>query len=122
MIVKTHLVRQFIKIVVVVLLLLSAGCQGKLPETNVKIKQLKSDFLNLTEDTRPWVYYYWIKGHMSKEGITNDLEAMSRVGIGQVLVGSDIDQGKGEYGPVMPLSDEWWELIDHTILETGRLT
>ena len=82
---------------------------------------MEAGFFEPTPETRPWVYYYWVRGHMSKTGITRDLEAMARVGIGQVMVGSDIDQGNGAMGPIEIMSDEWWELIDHTMREATRV-
>ncbi|MCL4401665.1 MAG: hypothetical protein M1436_03235 [Acidobacteria bacterium] len=35
---------------------------------------------------RPWVYWFWINGNLTRKGITADLEAMERVGIGGVLI------------------------------------
>ena len=35
---------------------------------------------------RPWVYWFWLNGNITSEGITADLEAMQRVGIGGVLI------------------------------------
>ena len=46
---------------------------------------LAVSFKNPPETTRPWVYWYWIDENISREGITKDLEAMARVGIGPDL-------------------------------------
>ena len=35
---------------------------------------------------RPWVYWMWIDGNITREGITADLEAMQRAGIGGVII------------------------------------
>jgi hypothetical protein len=71
------------------------------------------------EQTKPWCYWYWISDNISKEGITRDLEAMARVGIGEALIGNifldDIPAGK-----VKVLSEEWWALVEHAIREGGR--
>ena len=45
----------------------------------------------------PWVYWFPLSGNLTKEGITADLEAMQRVGIGGVLY-MEVDQGAAE-GP-----------------------
>lgn len=70
--------------------------------------------------TKPWCYWYWISDNISREGLTRDLEAMARVGIGEALVGNifldDIPAGK-----VKVLSAEWWGLVEHAIREGGRL-
>ena len=47
---------------------------------------------------RPWVYWMWLNGNVTRNGITADLEAMQRVGIGGVLI-MDVDQGAPQ-GPI----------------------
>ena len=49
---------------------------------------LVDGFANPPEQTKPWCYWYWISDNISKEGITRDLEAMARVGIGEALIGN----------------------------------
>ena len=49
---------------------------------------LESGFAHPPDQTKPWCYYYWISDNLSKTGITKDLEAMSRVGIGEALIGN----------------------------------
>jgi len=43
---------------------------------------LKSGFLNPPQSARPLVWWHWMNGNISKEGIKLDLEWMHRVGIG----------------------------------------
>jgi hypothetical protein len=80
---------------------------------------LESGFAHPPDQTKPWCYYYWISDNISKEGITRDLEAMARVGIGEALIGNifldDVPAGK-----VKVLTPEWWELVEHAIREGGR--
>ncbi len=52
------------------------------PEEREKLEQ---GFRNPPDAARTWVYWFWINGNISKEGITADLEAMKEVGIGGVL-------------------------------------
>ena len=68
---------------------------------------------------KPRVYWYWVNGNMSKAGITADLEAMARVGIGGGVI-MEVDCGSPE-GPVHTLTPEWNELVQHTIREAKRL-
>lgn len=82
---------------------------------------LAADFLAPPAETKPWLYWYWINNHISEEGITRDLEAMSEVGIGAALIGNIyLDRVKTE-GPVPMLSEEWKWLTQHAIREGGRL-
>ncbi len=80
---------------------------------------LEEGFSNPPEQTKPWCYWYWINGFVSKEGITKDLEAMKRVGIGEAIIG-DISFG-AKVGDAVVLSDTWWEMIEHAIREGGRI-
>jgi hypothetical protein len=43
---------------------------------------IEKTFLHPPESAKPWVFWYWMHGAVSKEGITADLEAMKEVGIG----------------------------------------
>ena len=42
---------------------------------------LELEFQKPPDEARPWVYWFWLNGNITKEGITADLEAMKRVGI-----------------------------------------
>src|ERR1051326_2346503 len=43
---------------------------------------LISNFQHRPDSARPWVYWFPLDGNISSNGITADLEAMKRVGIG----------------------------------------
>lgn len=68
---------------------------------------------------RPWVYWFWINGNISAEGITADLEAMQRAGLGGVIL-MEVDVGIPA-GPVRFMSPEWRRLFCHAVAEAERL-
>ncbi len=76
---------------------------------------LREAFVNPPEGTKPRCYWYWMKGNISKEGITRDLEAMKRVGIGAAYIG--VIEGGGD---IKALSDPWWEMLRHAVREGTR--
>jgi hypothetical protein len=76
------------------------------------------DFLNPPNDARPWVYWFWINGNITKEGITADLEAMQRVGIGGVLI---MEVDGSPQGPVAFGTETWKEMFRFTCVEANRL-
>jgi hypothetical protein len=80
---------------------------------------LAKNFAAPPASARPWVYWFALNGNLTKEGITADLEAMARVGIGGVLY-MEVDQGapKGKADFASPL---WRELIKHACNEAHRL-
>ena len=80
---------------------------------------LEKDFKNPPPSARPWVYWFWLNGNITKDGITADLEAMKRVGIGGVLI-MEVDQG-APVGPVDFMSPQWREMFKHVVSEAKRL-
>lgn len=68
---------------------------------------------------RPRVYWYWMNGNYTKEGVTLDLEAMKRIGLGGAMI-MEVTCGIPE-GSVRTGTAEWWELIRHTLTEADRL-
>ena len=82
---------------------------------------LDAGFRHPPDSARPWVYWFWLDGNITKEGITADLEAMQRVGLGGALWMWGGGVGEGVKGPVKFLSPQWWELMRHTVQEADRL-
>jgi hypothetical protein len=80
---------------------------------------LERDFLKPPDESRPWVYWFWLNGNITKEGITADLEAMKQAGIRGVLI-MEVDQGT-PVGPADFMGDQWRELFRHVHKEARRL-
>ena len=80
-------------------------------------------FLSPPESSKPWVFWYWMYDGVSREGITADLEAMNRAGIG----GAYLMSIKGPADPplweppVEQLTPEWWDMVLFAIQEADRL-
>jgi len=68
---------------------------------------------------RPHCFWYWMGGYISREGLTADLEAMQRGGLGGAMIFNIA--GHGPEGPVPVFSPQWRELMRHAIREAGRL-
>src|SRR3954462_11926846 len=68
---------------------------------------------------RPHSWWHWMNGNVTADGITRDLEAMARVGVGGAHM---FDVGCGiPQGPATTLSPEWAKMIRHAADECGRL-
>ena len=68
---------------------------------------------------KPFTWWHWINGNVTKEGITLDLEAMAEVGVGGFQAFSaymDIPAGPADY-----MSPLWIELMQHAAEESVRL-
>ncbi|MGC8639259.1 MAG: glycosyl hydrolase [Isosphaeraceae bacterium] len=85
----------------------------------VSADELASQFARPPQSARPWVYWFWLNSNITKTGITKDLEAMKRVGIGGALI-MEVDQG-APVGQVPFMSDRWREMFHHAITEARRL-
>ena len=68
---------------------------------------------------RPWVYWFPLDGNITSNGITADLEAMARVGIGGVLY-METEQGTPK-GPADFGGPLWRDLFRHALHEAARL-
>ena len=80
---------------------------------------LSRNFATPPASARPWVYWFWLNGNVTKAGITADLEAMHRVGIGGVLI-MEVDQGTPK-GRVAFGGPQWRALFQFVCSEAGRL-
>lgn len=80
---------------------------------------LEQGFAQPPASARPWVYWFPLSGNLTKEGITADLEAMQRAGIGGVLY-MEVDQGAPK-GPADFAGPLWRELFQHACREADRL-
>jgi hypothetical protein len=80
---------------------------------------LAGGFRSPPDSAGPWVYWFWLNGNITKEGMTADLEAMKRAGIGGVLI-MEVDQGAPQ-GPAHFMSPTWRELFKHGVSEAARL-
>ncbi|MDE1190935.1 MAG: glycosyl hydrolase [Arachidicoccus sp.] len=81
--------------------------------------RIKEGFLNPPDSCRPGVYWYFMDGNISKEGITKDLESMKEVGIGSVIfleVNAGVPRGKVDF-----FSEEWQNLFTYAEKECERL-
>jgi hypothetical protein len=80
---------------------------------------LAARFANPPDAARPGVYWYFMDGNLSREGMTRDLESMKQAGLGH-LVFLEVNVGVPR-GPVGFLSEPWQELFAHAVREAERL-
>ncbi len=83
---------------------------------------LRKAFLSPPEDAKPWVFWYWLHGAVSAEGISADIKAMKEAGIGGAYLMPIKDTAKPSiYQPAArQLSPLWWKLVKHAMNECKR--
>ena len=95
------------------------GCLALSVTAIARAGDIESEFLNPPDSARPWVYWMFMDGNLSREGITADLESMKRAGIGGVIfMETNIGVPRG---PVDFMSPKWLELFAHAVHEADRL-
>lgn len=104
-------------IAVLVFLISLAAVSGG--HATVRTDELIAGFRQPPASARPWVYWFIMDGNFSREGITADLEAMRRAGIGGAIL-MEVDVGIPR-GPVKFMSAEWRALFRHAVEEAERL-
>ena len=88
---------------------------------SVNGQDLEQSFKNPPESAKPWVFWFWINGNISREGITKDLEAMKQVGINGVLWMEVSGPQWAPQGPIEAGTKEWDEAMQWAISEADRL-
>lgn len=82
-----------------------------------------SDFKNPPKESQLHIWWHWMQGNITKEGITKDLEAMKANGISQAtILNVGLIKNK-DYGvkPVKFNSEEWHQMFAHALTEAQRL-
>lgn len=103
-----------LKFITTILVVFLAGCQQ-----DTQTSLLEANFKNPPTATKPKTWIHALSGNMTKEGLTKDLEAIEKVGLGGVLlfnVSANIPAGKVIYN-----SPEHHEMLKHAALECERL-
>ena len=108
--------RAWIAICITMIALQAARAQWPVPATAQALRQPEPM-------ARPWVFWYWMHGAVSKQGITADLEAMQQVGIGgaYLMPIKDTTSKIPFDNPVRQLTPQWWDMVHFAMQEASRL-
>ena len=82
---------------------------------------LAASFRHPPAAARPWVYWFWNNGNVTKAGITADLEAMQRAGIGGVIIMDVVERFAPPPGTADFMNLEWQDLFHYAVSEAHRL-
>jgi len=107
--------------------LLSAGLLcilGAAMAQNVKAlkDEAKQAFVNPPQAAKPWIFWYWMQASVTKEGITADLKALAKNGIGGAYLMPIKGPANPPYinPPVNQLSKEWWDMVRFAFTEADK--
>ena len=114
---KTLLLKGILPLTILSAMVITS-CSEKATVSDPSIEELAKNFATPPDNARPGVYWYFMDGNFSKEGITKDLEAMRDKGIGYVVfleVNVGVPRGKIDF-----MSEEWLDIFRHIISECKR--
>lgn len=100
-------------------LLCLAALAASAASSDEHVTALARAFDGPARDARLRVWWHWINGNVTRDGITADLEAMHRVGIGGFnlfVVEQAVPRGPVRFG-----SPDYYDLLRHTAEEADRL-
>jgi hypothetical protein len=88
----------------------------------VAADSLRDGFRTPPETARPRVWWHWLSGNVSRDGITKDLEWMKRIGLAGAMM-FDGDMGAPKIVPerVTVLSPQWFDNLRFAASEADRL-
>lgn len=83
---------------------------------------IEKQFAHPGDQYRPWVFWYWMHGAISRNGITADVKAMREAGIaGAYLMTIKDTTSAVPFQPtVRQLTPEWWQLVKFAMEEAKR--
>lgn len=81
-------------------------------------QDIRAGFVNPPMSARPQVWWHWLAGNVSKDGITADLEAMKQAGIGG---GTIANISFNDEGPAPFMTPQWRDMVKHAVSEAARL-
>lgn len=91
---------------------------NRLPRPEIACEGLLPGFQKPPDAAKPWVYWWWLNGYVSKDGIVRDLDAMREHGISGALV-FHAGAGKTPKATVF-LSPEWRAFFRFAVEEAAR--
>jgi len=97
----------------------SAVCVLVAVSPAVSARSLEKAFVDPPDSARPHTWWHWMNGNVTHEGITADLEAMKKQGIGGAQI-FNVDCGIPA-GPMGFMSPAWRALVKHAVREAHRL-
>lgn len=104
------------------ILICSACSQQTTERTTVNlptVEQVWNEFSNPKDSTRTKTWWFHGETETTKEGITADLEAFKKAGLGGVVYYDQV-HGKGE-NALLGFSPEWWEMLRFSAEEAQRV-
>lgn len=80
---------------------------------------LAAGFRNPPDAAKPYTWWHWMNGNVTRDGITRDLQAMKEAGLGGFHVFHVTD--RIPHGPVGYATEEWHQMMSHVVDTSNAL-
>ncbi len=101
---------------------LCLGCLLSISPVVSAQSEMEKQFVQPPDSAKPRVWWHWLSGNVTKEGITADLEWMHRVGIGGFqMFDGDLSTPRFVDHPLVWMTPEWKDAWQHAAAEADRL-
>lgn len=107
--------KRFLSFLVLLATVVSLSAAANTPT----LKQLKTEFRAPPDSAKPYLWWHWMNGQISREGITKDLEAMRKIGVGGLTLFEEFN--RIPEGSIRYASPEHFALIQFAASECQRL-
>ncbi|WP_233603261.1 glycosyl hydrolase [Pedobacter sp. KBW06] len=91
--------------------------KGQLRSYSGPMVALETGFYKIPDSIQTSVYWYWVSGNISSEGVIKDLEAMKKIGINRAFI-ANVTWREKYAGKIKMFTEEWWDVL-HTALKTA---
>lgn len=97
--------------------LLPSACGGK-----SDYDKIREGFTTLPDSIQTSVYWHWLSGNISEEGVIADLESMKQAGIDRAFIANiGLQPHEAPTGEVHFMSDEWWSILHAALKKASEL-
>ena len=79
------------------------------------------DLPEASNEAKPWTRWWWHGSAVTKDGITHELQELQKAGIGGVEITPIYGVVEEEDSFIDYLSDQWMDMLEHTLAEAERL-
>lgn len=116
---KTKLFFVLLKILLCFLMLVlgSSNARSQVKIYAPQMRLIHKGFITPPDSIQTSVYWYWVSGNISREGVIKDLEAMQKVGINRAFI-AHVTWGEKNAGQIKLFTAEWWDIL-HTAFKTA---
>jgi hypothetical protein len=124
-----HCNKNCLAILILMVLISLVRMEAIAQNTTNKFDSLANNFMKPPINAKPYVWWHWMGSNFSKSGITKDLEAMKKMGIGGATIFNLSSAVQESHVPTLNnpwpnqtyRSPAYWAAITHAVAEAKRL-